>query len=537
MNARLPKYFAVCLLVMVVGCDDALLDSRPTDTLNDAIFWQSQQDAVNAVNALYPFLPGIDEMDWDMMSDIGTSLSPSSATSTIQKGDHDAGMSFFNGHWDPAYRGIRAANYFLENVDRVKAEDPGFSDARANRLKAEARFIRALLYTRLVMLFGDVPLVTHSLDLQESRAVTRTDANEVWDFIEAELGAIAADLPERYTGNDVGRITRGAALAMQARAMLYAGRWQKAAAAAKAVIEMGVYSLYPSYEKLFGYAAENSSEVILDRQYAQGLASHNFFDAYAPRGMNGEVGISPTRTLVDAYETINGLPITRDPEYDPLNPYSNRDPRLNYTLFLPAFSDEVPGELMYNGRRYDPRPGSGTADEVERDYRRTKTGFNTQKYVNNEDLLDRSNGGTNFILIRYADVLLMYAEAKIEAGEIDASVYDAINRVRRRPDVKMPPVAPGKSRAELRRIVRNERLVELGMEGLRFFDLRRWKTAHEVMQGPIPGMRYIRSGETQVKTLNYGGVVRSFNTSRDYLWPLPQQELVLNPNLSQNPGY
>jgi starch-binding outer membrane protein, SusD/RagB family len=537
MNAKLLRYIGLSVLVMLVGCNDGLLDSRPTDSLNDAIFWKSQQDAVNAVNAIYPFLPGIGELDWDIMSDIGTSLSPGSATANIEKGEHNADLGYFSGEWDSAYRGIRAANYFLENVDRVKEGDPSFSDERGRRLKAEARFIRAFLYTRLVTLFGDVPLVTHSLDLEESKAVTRTAADQVWDFIEAELGEIAGHLPERYPGTDIGRITRGAALAMQARAMLYAGRWEKATAAATAVMDMGVYALYPSYEKLFGYAGENSSEVILDRQYAQDVASHNFFARYAPRGMNGDVGISPTRTLVDAYETVNGLPIDHDPTYNPLDPYANRDPRLDYALFLPAFSANVPGEVMYNGQRYDSRPGSGTADEVERDYRRTKTGFNTQKYVNEEDLLDRGNGGVNFILIRYADVLLMYAEASIEANRTDASVYAAINQVRQRSDVDMPPISQGKSRDELRRIVRNERRVELAMEGLRFFDLRRWRIAHEVMQGPIPGLRYVGSGETEVKTLNYGGVVRSFNPDRDYLWPIPQQEIVLNSNLTQNPGY
>jgi hypothetical protein len=537
MNTKLLRHIALSLLVTTAGCDDALLDSKPTDTLSDETFWKSRQDAVNAVNALYPFLPGISEMQWDMMSDIGSSLSPGSSTATVEKGEQNAAMGYFNGHWDTAYRGIRAANYFLENVDRVKQEDPRFADALASRLKAEARFIRAFQYARLVMLFGDVPLVTKPLELQESKELTRTDAGKVWDFVETELTEAARDLPVRYTGDDVGRVTRGAALAMKARAMLYAGRWEKAAAAAKAVMDPGVYSLHPTYKNLFSYAAQNNSEVILDRQYAQSLSSHDFFDDFAPRGMNGDVGISPTRTLVDAYETVNGLPIEQDPEYNPLDPYANRDPRLDYTLFLPAFSNKVPGEMLYNNRRYDPRPGSGTADEVERDYRRTKTGFNTQKYVNPEDMLDRRNGGVNFILIRYADVLLTYAEAKIETGQIDATVYDAINRVRQRGDVKLPPITPGKSQAELRRIVRHERMVELAMEGLRFFDLRRWKTAHEVMQGPIPGMRYIRKGEGEVSTLTYGGVVRSFNPQRDYLWPLPSQEVVLNPKLTQNPGY
>lgn len=537
MNLKLHRFPALALVAVLAACQGDLLDSRPTDSLNDAIFWQSERDAVNAVNALYPFLPGQGEMQWDMMSDIGHTTNTAAQTASVERGTHNAEMGLIGNTWDNAYQGIRAANYFLENLPRVLENDPSMSTELAARLEAEARFIRAFLYARLVMLYGDVPLVTHTLTLEESKQVTRAPADEVWDYISSELQEVAEVLPESYPSSDIGRITRGAAHAMRARAMLYAGRWQEAAEAAKAVMDMGVYSLHPSYEDLFTYAGEGNAEVILDRQYAQDVAANSFFQSFGPRGMNGSVGISPTRTLVDAYETINGLPIDEDPEYDPLNPYANRDPRLDYTLFLPAFSDDVPGELLYNGQEYDPRPGSGTADEVEVDFQRTKTGFNTQKYVLPEDMNDRSNGGTNFILIRYADVLLMYAEAKIELGEIDQSVYDAINAVRQRPDVGLPPIEPGKSQEEMREIVRRERTVELAMEGLRFFDIRRWRTAHEVMPGPIPGMRYIRSGETEVRTLTYGGVVRAFNPDRDYLWPIPQQERVLNPNLTQNPGY
>lgn len=537
MYAKLSRFTILALAALLAGCTGDLLETRPTDSLNDAIFWESQRDAINAVNALYPFLPSTGELQWDMMSDIGHTNNTAGQTANVERGTHSPDMPLIGSSWNGAYQGIRAANYFLENLPRVQEGDPSVSDELASRLGAEARFIRAFLYTRLTMLYGDVPLVTTTLTLDESKQVSRAPTDEVWDFITTELAEIAPHLPLSYGSGEVGRITRGAAHAMRARANLYAGRWQEAAEAARTVMEMGVYSLHPSYAELFGYDAQNSSEVILDRQHARDIAAHGFFQGYAPRGMNGNVGISPTRTLVDAYETVNGLTIEEDPAYDPRNPYANRDPRLDHTLFLPAFSDDVPGETLYNGLEYDPRPGSGTADEVDVDYQRSKTGFNTQKYVNPEDINDRGNNGTNFILIRYADVLLMYAEAKIEAGEIDQSVYDAINEVRQRADVDMPPIEPGKSPAELREIVRRERMVELAMEGLRFFDLRRWRIAHEVMPGPIPGMRYIRSGEDEIRTVTYGGVVRAFEEGRDYLWPIPQQERVLNPNLTQNPGY
>jgi len=531
----------ICLLltgiILAASCKKGLLDTYPKDKLSGATFWETREDAVNAVNAIYSFLPGNSELNWDMLSDIATTNSAAATTANIERGQTNANMDIFQDLWNDGYKAIRAANYLLENVDQVQERDPSLTDELRDRLKGEARFLRAYFYTRLVMLFGDVPLVTATLDVEEAATLTRTPKEEIWDFVDRELAEIAPHLPNSYTGDNIGRITKGAALALQARAMLYAGRWKRAADAAKAVMDLQVYDLYPQFEQLFTYGAENNQEVILDRQYAKDIASTEFFYNYGPRGMNGDVGICPTRTLVDAFETVNGRSIWDDPDYNPLNPYAGRDPRLGYTVFIPAFSDAVPGDVLYNGRAYDPRPGSGTADEVEVDYRRTKTGYGIRKYINIEDLNDPRNCGTNFILIRYADVLLMYAEAKTELNELDATVYDALNKVRQRSDVNLPPVTAPQTQGQMREIVRHERMVELALEGLRLFDLRRWKAADEVMQGAIPGMTYIRHGESEVDTLLYNGVVRFFDPQRDYLFPIPQQEVLMNSHLTQNPNY
>lgn len=244
---------------------------------------------------------------------------------------------------------------------------------------------------------------------------------------------------------------------------------------------------------------------------------------------NGQGSVVPTKTLLDAYQMANGKEIN-DPAggFNAQAPYQNRDPRLKYSVY--TIGDPLPDDKLYNSR-----PGSGTADAVGFSWFSTTTGFNVKKYINKEDLADPTNSGINIILIRYADVLLMYAEAKIEINQVDQSVLDAINQVRQRPDVNMPPITGVLSQAALRDIVRKERMIELAFEGLRYFDIRRWRTAEAVMPGNVFGMTYEDRGI--LKTIEVPAFTRTFDKNRDYLWPVPQKERELNPQLTQNPGW
>lgn len=538
-------------VVLLTGCSD-FLDTYPKNKISDANFWETREDANTALNALYIHLPGIaepegktsadpekiNEIEWEMMSDIGHTNNTANPTIRVERGEQAADLNLFRNLYRDHYRAVHDVNYFIENVEKVLEKDPLYTQEEYTNQIAQARVIRAIAYMRLAFLFGDVPHITSTIDLSEGRNVTRTPVQQIWDYVEKELEEASGSLLDTYSADpkNIGHITKGAALGMKARAMLYAGRFEKAADAARRVMDMGVYSLYPSYEKLFSYEGQNNPEVILDRQYEKAIAKHKYFNFAAPKGMNGNTNIVPTRNLVEAYETLDGNPV------NPRNPYANRDPRLRFTVFLPTFSDAVEGDTMYNEVIFDSRPGSGTIDEVDVDYLRSKTGFGVKKYISPDDLNDRENCGINFIILRYADILLMYAEAMIEQGKIDDSVLQAINDVRtKRDDVKLQPIAAGKSQDELREIVRHERMVELALEGLRFWDIRRWRTAEIVMQDIIQGMTYIAPGadpETApIQTYNYGGVKRSFNPQRDYLFPIPQQERALNPALTQNPNY
>ena len=514
------------LTVITSSCSNNLLETIPNDRISSEIFWKTDRDAELAANAVYTFLDNVPTyFSWDGMSDIGHTNIPFNVYAIIELGQHDALNQVILDFWTTSYAGIRTANTFLQNVDRVETANPEGIAV----LKGEVMVLRAYFYMRLAALYGDVPLVTTEITLEESRQLTRTPVSEIWDFVAVQLDEAAAVLPA--TQDETGRVTKGAALALKARAMLWAGRYADAATAATAVMDLGVYSISPSYEKLFSYEAENNSEVIFDKQFVNDVYRNNIFGAMAPYSQKSSNSqFVPVKKLVDAYQMKNGRDISEPGSgFDPKNPYENRDPRLRYSIY-------VLGDALPDGQVYDPRPGSGTSDAVDFTYLSTSTGFNVKKYINKEDFVQPDNGGVNLILVRYPEVLLTYAEAKIELNEMDASVLAAINAIRQRPDVDMPVLASLGSQSEMRAIVRHERMVELAFEGLRYFDIRRWKIAETVIPGKLYGMTY-ETDNGDLETIDIQSFDKSFRADRDYLWPIPQKERELNPNLTKNPNW
>ncbi|MCK8492726.1 RagB/SusD family nutrient uptake outer membrane protein [Spirosoma sp. RP8] len=523
----------VLLLSLAIGltlssCDRDLLDTVPNDRLSENLFWKTENDARLAINSLYTDLDSTNIISWDALTDIAHTNQPFDVQAYIELGQYDATSSKVYGEWVKAYKGVRACNYFLQNVDKVASSNPTL----ISQFKGEARALRAYQYLKLAALFGDVPLITTPISLDESLKLTRTPIAQVWDFVDKELSEAAALLPTTYAAADKGRITKGAAIGLQARANLLAGRYQQAATAADQVMKLGVYGLNDSYEKLFTYAAENNKEVLFDRQFIKDTYPDIVFNLLAPYSQKSATSTYvPTKALVDMYETTAGKLITDATSgYDPATPYANRDPRLKFSVFLT-------GDPLPSGITFRPEPNSGTADAVGNTYIASTTGFNIKKYVNAEDYANPTNNGINIILLRYAEILLTYAEAKIELNQIDASVFAAINAVRNgRTDVKQPSINSTVSQAELRTIVRRERTVELAFEGQRLFDIRRWKLAETVLPGPVYGITY-KTATGDLATVQVVGINRTFDKSRHYLWPIPQRERYLTPTLTQNPGW
>jgi len=534
------KYFILLTLSFVaLGCND-VLNTIPTDRLSAEVYWQTDKDAEYAANAAYRFLESpVTVLGRDEMSDIARATFETSDETKVEASIADPQTGIFQNTWNDMYKGIRCCNDYMENISKITPTD----EAKVNRLTAEVRTLRCYFYARLVSYFGDVPLVKTPIGISESKTLTRNPVSEIYDFIFSEITDAEKYLPN--TTAEKGRITKGAALAILSRAMLFAAGnvtgtdnrstdyYQKAKDAADAVIGLGVYSLLPTYKTLFTYENENNVEVVLDKQFMKDVYSNSVMNNFGAvsLGNNGS-SMSPTNVILDEYETTNGKKITDDPAYDPKDPYINRDPRLSYTIY-------APGSLLPNGTIYDSRPGwSTSADVIGASYQVSKTGLLPRKYINAEDIgqSNRANCGINLIILRYAEILLTAAEARIELNTETDVALNYINQIRQRQDVNMPPLSGITSQSTLRDAVRHERMVELALEGNRFFDIRRWKIAENVCNmDQVKGMTYVdkTSGELVTVVTDY----KKKFTPRDYLWPIPYNERQLDTNLSQNDGW
>ena len=533
---KLVIYMALPCLAF--GCD--VLDTVPTDRLSSEVYWQTDKDAEYASNAVYRFLesPGT-LLGADEMSDIARATFETSDETKVEASIADPQTNLFQNTWNDMYKGIRRCNDYMENVAKITPTD----EAKVNRYTAEVRTLRCYFYSRLVSYFGDVPLLTKPIGISESKTLTRTPAATIYDFIYIEITESVKDLPATTT--EKGRVTKGAAWGILARTMLFAAGnvtgadnrpetyYQRAKEAADAVIASGVYSLMPSYKDLFTYTNENNREVVFDKQFMKDVYANSVMNNFGAvsLGNNGSM-MSPTAVILDEYETVDGKKITEDSSYDPKNPYEGRDPRLGYTLY-------VPGSVLPNGTVYDSRPGwSTSADVIGASYQVSKTGLLPRKYINAEDIgqSNRTNCGINLIIMRYAEILLIAAEARIELNTETSLALQYINQIRQREDVGMPQLAGITAQSGLRSAVRHERMVELALEGQRFFDVRRWKIGEAVCNmNQITGMRYVdkTSGQLVSITTDY----KKKFTARDYLWPIPYNERQLNTNLTQNEGW
>lgn len=502
---NINKVLLLLLLVTsVAGCKKEFINRNPLDTYASENFWRNEDDVKIGIAGAYatlnrgegfgPFL-----VWWDGLSDDGfvwsapwqnTGQGQVEATSTGPIQD-----VYYNN-----YRSIGVCNYFLANVGKAK-----LSEAITNAYSAEVRFLRAYYYLQLSEIYGPVMITEKPAVLEDLQTkLPRSSKQDVVKFMVQDLDFAIANLPNTaYTG----RVVKGTAQGLKARVLLYNGRWAEAAAAANEVIASKKFALFNDYRGLFikpQQRATANTEVMFSIRFQAPNLTHQYDYRI---GWPAFATVQALGLLVESYEATDGRPITSSPLYNPARPYENRDPRLRYNVYTPGHKPWVAGNS----------PDSSFVPQVE-----VRTGFMIRKGIDES----RSPYGYNtisdqdIVLLRYADVLLMYAEAQNEATGPDQSVYNAVNEVRARPGVNMPPLPVGLTKDQMRVRIRQERRSELPFEGLRYFDLLRWKTAKDVLSS----------------ITNPGGAKRKFE-DKHYLWPIPQGEINILGKEYQNPGY
>lgn len=451
--------------------------------------------------------------------------------------------------WTTMYQVIGRCNFILDNINRVE----GANAAVVKQITGETKFLRAYSYALLAQLYGDVPLVTKTQTLSEA-SVPRDPKSTVIDFVLTELGE-AANLMSSTNSPNTMALSSGAAWGLASRVALFNERWTDAISAAEKVmlLEGTQVELNPSYANITMRAGKTSKEILWAIQYNYTDVVHTFTQSLRSRMASGFSNRIPTQSLIDSYECTDGLTIDKSPLFNPTRPFENRDPRLGATVALPGsvffgyqFETHKDSLTCWN---YNLVPARRVANLDATHAFASFSGYCWRKYADPTEL-HATRSEINPIVLRYAEVLLNYAEAKVQANQIDASVYTAINKIRAR--VNMPLITSGQTSSNLLSIIRRERKVELAGEGLRYFDIIRWKIADKVLSGPVYG-RPPRSYPSSAPVIDANGTpdysnvanrsqmrviqTRVFSVSANYLWPIPNIEIQTNKKLTQNPGY
>lgn len=532
-------------LLAFAGCNP--LDQAPTNKFTDDTFWSSADRAQSVVNMAYNQMYSHTKfLDDEALSDNIFEQRGGPDTRTIRTGTANASTGLFESEWKWIYQGIKTCNVFMDKVDLV----PDLNEDSKADMIAQIKFIRAYLYFRAVNFYGAVPFFLSDITLDQSKTSVRTPKSDIIPQLVSEIESVIPVLPSRdeLSASDNGKITKAAAMVLLARIYMYNPDLYPDWASEVADIcddlihnqaEYGTYSLFTTadehcsaYENLFMSAYEYNSEVILDYSAMETIKQWTTFNNLAPMAVGSAlIQRAPTRELVDDYLMFNGKKIDESGSgYNESDPYSNRDPRLLYTIGCHGkMWKDVNNNGAYTEYTLDVLSNE-SKDKFSVGSNSTPTGFFVRKYY------DMGHGPefkqwNNIIMMRYADVLLMYAEAKHALGEFDQNVWDeTIRPIRERAgfseDVCAYPSSLGSD--QMQDLIRRERRCELALEGLRYYDILRWNIGSDVLNCNVRS-----SSETGSVILD----ARVFS-DRDKLWSIPQSQLELVPTLlPNNPGY
>lgn len=481
--------FLALIFLLTMGCREDFINLNPINAGSTDQFYKSANDMINAINAVYAVLQsnGIANSYYDF-GDLPTDDAYASSNACV--GGHcdfdnlavlpsgSVAAGILTSRWTDAYRGITRANLVLNRINSVQMDE-----ALKKRIIGETKFLRAFYYFILVETFGEVPLVTSELaSPSEATAFGREPVAKVFAQIQQDLTEAVSALPVTYAAADAGRATAGAANGLLGRVLLFQGKFAEALPVLKAIIDSKAYQLLPAYADVFSPTNGNNAEILFAIQYVRGgvgegnlltyqFAPENSGNAVQVGGGNGSS--RPTPDIEAAFEA---------------------------------------GDLR---KAVTVSPGYTTAQGVKVDAPWIRKFYDA-------GLVARGEGSVDYPILRYSDVLLMYAECLNETGNTrDGLTY--INIVRQRAGL---PAKAGLSQAELRLAIEQERRVELAFEGLRFFDLVRTNRVIPVLNAYF----------TKYK-IQYQGVTLQFQEYQK-LFPIPQDQIDANPaNMTQNKGY
>ncbi|MEO5564441.1 MAG: RagB/SusD family nutrient uptake outer membrane protein, partial [Chitinophagaceae bacterium] len=590
------------VLMGAVSCKkQSFLDDKTTNLIDvDAVFSDSIR-TMAFVTRMYEEIPFQFNLDrWEGGNTVQgtddaefTLANPARRPVALYLGAYGPDQFIHGDAWNIPWNNIRRVNLLIKNLPSTP-----LPESLKGRIKGEAKFMRAYFYTCLIVNFGGIPIVGDSLFTKDDNIdIPRSTFEQSVNYVLKDLDEAAALLPipnvgydpslppgqTGYEDRDYGRVTKGACLALKAKLLLYAAsplfnggaiagasedqkkvagypvfdasRWQKAADAAKAVMQSGYYSLHdvpgkPGLGFYDVFLQRVNREYIL---FVNRPPNRDMENAYLPSTRGGGFRYKPTQNLVDCFPMKNGKSI-QDPTsgYDPANPYYNRDPRFNYSI-------------IFNGSRYQ-RANTGQDTVFTYSILTTPTNFKnpTADGYNPNDappsapmtgyflrkmcdssIANNSSANTNrgWPLLRYAGIVLGYAEAINEAGQT-ALAYDAMKDIRKRAGIDaggdgLYGMKAAMTVAEMRAVIQNERHIELAFEGdARWDDIRRWKIAEVVNNGKLRGILIERSPQTMKYTYKevFGFVPHSF-APKQYLFPIPGLEIRRMPSMIQNPGW
>ncbi|MDR1555795.1 MAG: RagB/SusD family nutrient uptake outer membrane protein [Tannerellaceae bacterium] len=467
----------VSLPILFSGCSD-FLDRNPVDALSPATFWNTESDAylamVGCYNGLEPIYGGYNMMYWDCTSDNLFNYFSWEGRKPIANGDmnpSNTGTDYFT------FIDIRSCNEYLQNENKVEWS----TTAKQEQYKAEVRSVRALLYFWKTEWYGDFPLITEVIETPDEAKIGQTDAASVRQFVAEELQAAIPHLPNKNQTVE-GRVNKQTAQAALMRYYLYRGDYNKALTYAQDIEASGEVSLPDmSYADAFLVANQYNSETIFNHTYIGGTSMNLYLPPFMPNAIGGWSSVIPTMDLADAYEmrdgrTIEEAQLTGD--YDPANPFVNRDPRLRATILYPGqkyTNYEAMPDGCYNSMPQYFKDGSRNNDYWSNADNASKSGLQFKKFLQTLDQFSDVNSATMRVpVFRYAEVLLTMAECYIELNQDLDKAISYINKVRVR--AGMPEVDRTKynNQPALRELLRRERRVEFAGEGLRRADLIRW---------------------------------------------------------------